>query len=276
MKRLLYFMIFVTVVITSCLRTADEQSDLFIIPEMNEKLRGFVRASESNSPEHQYQIIIGGNRLGAKVSLIEGVNGPLLGCLYWWDYQEPEYLGYYILGCDSISVYASPRDIVRNYIYESALKQQTLKTVDSEVDNNRIRGKYYQITDGVVKELFQNTMDMKRTLFHYVDSNQEKTSHLLILASEPPYYEMISSSIVVFGTWDYSSKHSICLKPFKIFQYSEARNDLAEISLEWEKNLTWDSFGECLGVSLYQVEDERLIPVDAPTEATFYWALEKW
>jgi hypothetical protein len=86
---------------------------------------------------------------------------------------------------------------------------------------------------------------------------------------------MISSNIVVFGTWDYSSEYSICFRPFNIFQYSEARNDLVEIPLEWEKSLTWDSFEECLGVSLYKVQGDCLIPVvDDPIEATFYWVLD--
>lgn len=274
MRRLLYFAISVTSFIASCSRTTDGQSELFIIPEMNDILREFVKASESDYREHQYQIVIGGNRLGAKVSLIEGVNGPLHGCLYWLDYQEPEYLGFYIMERDTICVYASPSDIVQNYLNASVLKLQNREIADNDVDNNRIRGAYYQITDGCVKELPQNTMGMKRMAYHYVDSDRGKTSHMLILASELPYYEMLFSNIVVFGTWDYSSTQSICLQPFKIYQYSMARNDLIEIPLHREKALTWDSFEECLSVSQYELQDKRLIPADTSTEATFYWALD--
>lgn len=274
MKRLL-FSVILGVVLPACSETTGEQKELFLIPEMNEALREFVEASESDCPGHCYQIVIGGNRLGAKVSLIECVNGPLYGCLYWLDYHEPKYVGYYILGRDSIGVYAAPDEIVQTIIDELALNKQVLQMADSDIDNTRIRGKYYQITDRTVKELPENQIDMKRMTYHYVGSNQDTTSHELIMASNPPYYEMLFSNIVVFGTWDYASQHLIHLQPFKVLQYSMARNDLVEISLDEGKDVSWDGFEECLHVSQYNVLDGRLYPVNSPEDTSFYWMPEK-
>ena len=129
---------------------------------------------------------------------------------------SPKYVGYYILGRDSIGVYAAPDEIVQTIIDELALNKQVLQMADSDIDNTRIRGKYYQITDRTVKELPENQIDMKRMTYHYVGSNQDTTSHELIMASNPPYYEMLFSNIVVFGTWDYASQHLIRLKFFSI------------------------------------------------------------
>ena len=61
MKRLL-FSVILGVVLPACSGTTGEQKELFLIPEMNEALRGFVEASESDCPGHCYQIVIGGNR----------------------------------------------------------------------------------------------------------------------------------------------------------------------------------------------------------------------
>lgn len=256
MKQALLISVIASIVLmSSCVTRHTKSQELFILHEMNEALSDFVESSKWE--QHYFQVIIGENQQGAKISLFE-TKVRLNGDLYWFDPQKAEYLGLYVLGQDSIAVYAYSSDDLKDYINASALINCELKTTE-DIDNIRVRDRYYQLTNSHFERM---TASENRFIVHRYKSEVEGESayFTLLISNEPRYYEMVLTDALVFGHWE-EIDSTVLLNPFKLYGYSPARNELVELAFE-NSGIKDGRVLDCLSISQYRVVGDTLFPVN--------------
>ena len=81
--------------------------NLFYSNSLNEELCLFIDTTRIEGANNYYQVNIGLNTLGAKITFVHSSSNPY-GSVYWYSHSEPQYIGYHILEKDTVRVYASP------------------------------------------------------------------------------------------------------------------------------------------------------------------------
>ncbi|MBR3406167.1 MAG: hypothetical protein IKG92_04640 [Bacteroidales bacterium] len=261
--------LFTILVLVSCSSQASRHEELFLSAEMNEILRAFIDSSPQKEGTNYYQVNIGINRQGAKISIMESacyVNESF----YWFDSLEPKYLGFFLLDSDSIRVFASSDENIQNYINMNVLNNSSI-TTDRINDNLKVRASYYQISGVLIKQVFPEEVELLTRQYYYHPLNDGLTSQLLLLLSEPKYYEMVLSDMVIFGTWEKDSEDIIRFTPFKFYYYSASRSELVEEPVNWQENKN-PRTRQCAAISEYSCHGDTLFPLNiASKEYDYFW-----
>lgn len=247
--------------------------NLFYSNSLNEELCLFIDTTRIEGANNYYQVNIGLNTLGAKITFVHSSSNPY-GSVYWYSHSEPQYIGYHILEKDTVRVYASPPK-VSHVIRLSTLKINNKEFSPHPVNGSRIlrtKSICFQLINNSIEVIKDRSMWLQPKFYSLIESNLEVPKQKLIILKRPHYFELLLDDVITFGTWKNTAEKQIEFIPIKTLYYSPICNDFVDINNEFD-GLKNGLSHRIMHTTKYRIDQDSLIPLLSQDmqEDGFFW-----
>lgn len=272
MRRTHIFLLYLLLFSVSC--SFNARDGLFLNDTLNNELRLFIDTTKIDGGNNYYQINIGRNSDGAKVSFWHSTSN-LPGSIYWYMPMDPVFLGYYISLADTVEIYSTSKDVF-DYINRSAIKAIFGDcSPDSEVPCCKIVPKrlLFQVTSDGIRRLQDSSPLFHASYYHLSSEYFDDSNKKLVILDYPQEYQMFLGDVIVSGTWSLQEERMFFI-PVRVLYYSPISDDVIDITEDYT-NIKYGVSRVILSTPGYKrQEDGILIPLNYSDEEGFFWIVD--